>query len=277
MTIVYTPSRAATLAAADESNNPFVTGAPFTGTYSTVAATETESADNAFSGTTFDPWVATITATTAQLRIDFGSAVEPTFAAIAAHNLGTLGGAVRVRHSDDASTYTTAGAGIVSPTDNQAIGFRLDDGAHRYWQFFFSGLSASDVLSVGVAWIGEEIILPQRFYQGYTPPLTPTQVDLRTNVSQGAQLLGSAYAERGSTFTASVQHVEDSFIRGADWLAFQQRWNRGLSSFWAWRPTKYGDLFYAWRSQGSNVIAPTNSGPKDRMGLTISGRVYHDD
>lgn len=274
MTIVVTPSRAGTLAANDQTNNPFVTGAPLSGTYTTAGATETEAASNAATGTTFDPWVATITGTTAIVRIDFGSAVEPSFVGLDVHNLGDLGGNVQVRYSDDNVTYTAVGAGTVSPADNQAIGWRIDDGSHRYWDMRFTGLTASDVLSAGVIYFGSEIILPHRLYQGYTPPLTPTSVDLGTNVSEGAHLLGSAFTERGSTFSADLSLMDDDFVRGDDWLAFQRRWNRGYSAFWAWRPGKYGDLFWAWRSGG--VIAPSNTGPLAYMGATLTGRVYHE-
>jgi len=274
MTIITSPGRAATLAASDLSNNPFVTGAPLSGSYSTDGATETEAAANAATGTTFDPWVATLTGTSAAWEVDLGSALSPSFVGIAAHNIGALGGSVRVRHSDDGTTWTVADADAATPTDNQAIGWRLQEGAHRYWQVQAYDMTIADVLSIGVIWLGSEIIIPMRIYQGFASPLTPNQVDLNTNVSQGAHLLGSAYTERGSTFSASFSNIEPDFIRGDDWPAFQRRWNRGEGSFWAWRPAKYGDLFWAWGA--GNTIAPSNTGPADLMGFGLSGRVYHE-
>lgn len=275
MTILYANNRESTLAAAGWLNNPLVTGAAFTESAITMGgATETQAPENAYTGTTFDPWVATITATTVVWRIDFGSAVTPTFVAMAAHNLGDLGGDVGVRYSDDDVTYTQISVADHSPTNNDAIGWRFNDGAHRYWDLQFTNLTASDVLSVGLIWFGAEIIIPQRIYQGYTPPITPTQVDLNTNVSEGAQLLGSAYIERGSMFETNLTHIPPTFVRGDTWTAFQRRWNRGNGAFWAWRPRKYGDLFYAWRTGGP--IVPTNSGPKDYMSIGVAGRVYHE-
>lgn len=274
MTIAITPSRASALSLADQTNSPFFTGAPLAGTASTAGATEVLPASNALTGTTFDPWTAEATVTTARWKIDFGSAVEPTLAALAAHNLADLDATVYVRHSDDDVSYTITGAGGITPADNQAIAWRLDDGSHRYWDVIMSGLTVSDVVSIGVIWFGSEIIMPSNIYQGYTPSLTPTQVDMRTNVSEGAQLVGSAFAERGSTFSTEFRNIPATFVRAATWLDFQTRWNRGYGSFWAWRPTKYGDLFYGWRSGGP--ITPTNSGPKDYMSLSISGRLYHE-
>jgi len=274
MSIAVTPSRASALATADQENNPFFTGAAFSGTASTAGATEVLPASNAQSGTTFDPWTATITGTSARWKIDFGSGAEPTLVALAAHNVADLGGTAYVRHSDDDVSYTITGAGGLTPSINEALAWRLNDGSHRYWDIVVTGLTASDLISVGVIWFGAEIIMPQRIYQGYTPPIAPTQVDLRTNVSEGAQLLGSSFAERGSTFSTEFNNITPTFLRGATWQAFQNRWNQGHGSFWAWRPTKYGDLFYAWRSGGP--ITPTNSGPKDYMSLSISGRLYHE-
>lgn len=274
MTIVTGATRTAALATAGQANNPFVTGAPLPGTYTTPLGVEGQPASNAYSGTTFDPWTVTAGSASVRWRVDFGSAQTPTFAAIAAHNLADLGASVRVRYSDDDVTYTNSESGIVTPTDNQSIGWRFSDGAHRYWDVLISGLTVSDIVSIGVIWFGSEIILPQRFYQGYRPPITPTTVDLRTNVSEGAHMVGSAYIERGSTFGTDVTLLTPAFVRGATWTAFQRRWNTGHGAFWAWRPTKYGDLYYAWRA--GDAIAPVNSGPKDYMSLSISGRAYHE-
>ena len=273
MTIITTSARATALSTAGETNNPFFTGAPLTGTYSTDTGTEVLAASNAYSGTTFDPWTATPATALAAWKVDFGSAQAPKFVAMAAHNASDVSAQIRVQSSTDDATWTTVTGTITTPTDNQAIGWRLSGGTSaRYWRIRFDSLT--DDISVGVFWLGDEIILPQRIYQGYTPPITPTQVDLNTNVSEGANLLGSAYTERGSTFQASFSHISPSFLRGATWKAFQNRWNRGSGAFWGWRPTKYGDLFYAWRSGG--IIQPTNEGPKDLMGFTVQGRAYDD-
>lgn len=274
MTIITTSARATALAAAGETNNPFLTGAPLTGTYTTGVGTEVQTADNAYSGYTFDQWTATPSVSdVATWQVDFGSAQSPSFIAIAAHNASTVGAQLLIQSSTDGSTWTTVTGTTTTPTDNQAIGWRLaGTTSARYWRIRCELLT--DDISIGVIWIGDEVIIPQRIYQGYTPPITPTQVDLNTNVSEGGQYLGAAYTERGSTWQADLSHIEPTFLRGATWKALQTRWNRGNPAFWGWRPTKYGDLFYSWRSQGMSVIQPTNSGPKDLMGFTVQGRAY---
>lgn len=276
MTIVTSSARASALSSSGESNNPFITGAPLTGTYTTDTGTEVEAAANAYSGFTFDPWVATPTGSDiASWRVEFASGQEPTFAGIAAHNLSDISATVRIQYSADGSTgWTDSGAGPVTPSDNQAIGFRFSGNSAPFWRVRVA--NASDDVSIGVIWIGSEIIIPQRIYQGYTPPITPTMVDLNTNVSEGANTLGAAFVERGSMWSASLTHIEPTFLRGATWSAFQRRWNSGHGAFWAWRPTKYGDLFWSWRPQGASPIIPSNSGPKDYMSFEVSARAYDD-
>lgn len=274
MTIITTTARAAELTASEETNNPFFTAAPFTGTYTTGGGTEVQPAANAFDEYTYTFWSATPNEfDRATLEIDLGSAQPANFVGIAAHNLGDVGAEYRIQYSDDGSSWTAATAPEgYDATDNSEIGLRFSAGSRRYWRLRLDNLTGTP--SVGLFYLSTDIVLPRRIYQGYTPALTPNQVDLNTNVSEGGNFLGAAYTERGSTFQASFSNVSPTFLRGADWLAFQQRWNRGNPAFWAWRPTKYGDLFYAWRSQGMAPITPTNTGPGELMGFTVQGRMY---
>jgi hypothetical protein len=143
----------------------------------------------------------------------------------------------------------------------------------RYWR-----LSATDVdagqPAIGVLFLGQELIIPQRIYQGYAPPITPNVVDLQSNVSEGGHLLGSRVVSRGNTATAEISHLTPAFVRSDDWKNFQAHFNNGNGFFWGWRPTAYDELYYAWR-QGA-VIAPQNSGPQAYMSASISMRFYDD-
>jgi hypothetical protein len=146
--------------------------------------------------------------------------------------------------------------------------------AARYWRFRFTSLTAGDLLSVGVAFMGSEIVIPRRFYQGFSPVLTPTEVELQSNVSVGANLMGSSIVDRGSTVSASFANIPATFIRGTDWLAFQRAFGEGKGFFFGWRPSKYpADVHYCWR-EGA-VIRPTNSGPRDLMSFEFAARAYN--
>jgi len=268
MTITTTISRASALVSAGTVNNPFVTGAIDTGTASTTVGTQVLAAANAVSGSTYDPWVVTPATGAATWQYVFDAAQVVSFIGIAAHNVTS---AVTVAYSTNSGGAWTD-VGTITPTDDTAMGFRFDPVSADYWRVSIAGASGDQ--SIGVIWIGSEIIIPQRIYQGYTPILTPTIVDLNTNVTEGAQLVSTAYIERGSNIAAQFDHIPDAFIRSATWLAFQRRWNRGEGAFWAWRPGKYGDLHYVWRGAGS-IVQPTNSGPRALMSFGMQGRAYH--
>lgn len=279
MTILISASRAAALVVDGGENNPFVTGANLAETESPTLTTPTGTVqtdgdeENATSGTTYDFWVAAPATGAVTWQAAFSADVSPTFAGIAAHNLADISGSVRVEYSTDGVSWTDCGCGSETPADNQAIGFRFAPVAADFWRVRITG--ASDNVAIGVIWIGTEIIIPRRLYQGYVPPLTPTNVDRISNVSEGGHAMGTAVVKRGSSAQASITYVSPTFLRGSTWKAFQTLANDGGRFFWAWRPQKYGDLFYSWLTSGS-VIQPENSGPRDLMSINLGMRFYDD-
>lgn len=272
MTVLIGPNKAAELATNGTSNNPIVLWESLSGTLSTTAGTEVESAALSATGTTYDAWVVTPSGGgNAFLQMVFASAQTLNAVAIAAHNLGTVGGSVKVQYSTDSgASWVDTEAGSKFAFDNQAILFYFDEVSADYWRIRIS--TVTENVEVAVAYWGTVMTIPRRFYQGYTPPITPTNVMLQSNVSQGGNLLGAAVTRKGSSASATVQNVEPTFIRGNDFKGFMNHFNNGNGSFWAWRPTKYGDLFYCWRD--GNTIAPTNSGPRDLMSFEMNMRFY---
>jgi len=278
MTIAISTARDSALTGAGEENNPFfawenlAVGETLGGT-STVSG---GAASNAVNGNTRSYWLPDVTGTTARFRVTFATARTLSCVGIAAHNIADYAGNVSVQRSTDGgSVWSDAGAGTVSPDDNAAIVFRMvDTGADAAdWRINIGGLTIGDDIAIGVAFFGDEIIMPQRFYQGYAPVITPTEVDLQSNVSVGANLLGTSVVKRGSRLSASFSHVSPTFIRGADWLAFQAAFNDGNPAFFAWRPEKYpDDVHYIWRD--GEVIRPNNSGPRDLMDVSVDARAY---
>ena len=276
MTIVTAAARVTDLG--DETNNPFVAHNNL-GASATLGGTSVLTGGdraNAVTGSTYDKWRPDVTGANAYLTFDFGSAITISFAAIAAHNLFDFAGNVRVQNSADAVTWADAGAGLVTPANNTPIGWRMvkTGNAFRYWRFAFGGLTAGDLLSVGVAFMGGDLVIPRRLYQGFAPILTPTEVQLQSNVSVGNELLGSSVVGRGSTLMADISNVGPSFIRSANWLAFQRHFNDGGGAFFAWRPAKYPeDIHYIWRN--GPVIRPENTGPRDLMNIHIEAQAHN--
>lgn len=162
------------------------------------------------------------------------------------------------------------------PEDNSPIAFRFNATSLSVTsvRFLFIGVSSAETLAIGSAFIGQELIVPQGFYQGFSPVITPTEVQLQSNVSVGNELLGSSVIGRGSTLQASFTHLTPAFIRGADWKAFQRHFNDGGGFYFGWRPSDYPqDIHYCWRNGAP--IRPTNSGPKDYMGADFAAQVHN--
>lgn len=276
MTILIGTTKAIEIANIDEENNPLVfweNVAASTGTLSTDIGTEVEAASLSATGTTYDPWVCTTSGSgNAALKLVLSSSQSFNCVALVAHNAGTLGASVRVQYSTNSgSSWTNAETGTHNPTDDQAILFYFDDVDTDYWRIVINGPGSTDV-EVGVVFWGNVMTLPQRIYQGYTPPIRPTNVMLQSNVSEGGNLLGAAVTKQSSSTSAELTHISPTFIRGTDFTGFMDHFNEGRGFFWAWRPTKYGDVFYAWRS--GNTLVPTNSGPREFMSFGMGMRFY---
>lgn len=275
--ILVSAARSAALTVGDQQNNPIVSGLndayELSPTIITSIGTELQDAESAVSGNTYDPWIATPSAGVVAWRADFGAPVSLSFAAIAAHNLSDVGARLELQHSPDGIGWTDCGCGEAAPQDNSSIAFRFAPVSARYWRLRMSNVSGD--VYVSVIWLGTEIVIPQRLYASYTPPLTPTNVERVVNASEGGEAMAVSVVRRGSSASAQLSHLKPSFLRSEDWKAFQSYANDGGRFFWAWRPQKYGDVHYAWLA-GSAVIAPTNTGPRDLMSFELRMTMYDD-
>jgi hypothetical protein len=275
MTITISAARTAALGT--QTNNPFALwdnkaiGATIT---LGLAMQPDGPAANALTPTTYDYWKPILTSTTATYRI---TVTSQTFGCvgIASHNIGTLGGTVQVQRSTDSgATWLDGGAGIVTPTDDSPIVFRMvTTGANAAdWRIVVAGLTAAAPLAIGVMMFGTELVFPVRFYAGFAPILSATEVDLQSNVSMGNHLLGSSVVSRGSTLDASFTYVDPAFVRG-DMLPFQKHFNNGGGFFFGWRPATYAsDVHYCWRN--GDTLRPANDGGRDFMSFTLAMRSH---
>lgn len=274
--ILTSPAKAIRLSNRGEENNPFVAwnnqGAVATLGGTTVLTGGDRA--NAVTGSTYDKWRPVSGVTTRQINFDFGVPRSINFGAIVAHNLGTIGGTVAFQYSTNGTTWTDAGTGEISPEDNSVIMFRADDLEFQWWRFWFTNMPTNALLSVGVAFVGADLVIPRRFYQGFSPVITPTEVELQSNVSVGNELLGSSVIGRGSSLQANLTNIDPAFFRGARWKQFQTHFNEGGGFFFGWRPLKYPeDGYYCWRNSGA--IRASNSGPRDLMAIEMAAQVYN--
>lgn len=294
MTIAISSSRSADLVAAGYQNNPIiawdnrVTGA----TLATATGTEVSSASYAATQTTYDAWIATPSSGAAVLHIDLGGDYRADMAGVASHNLADVSATVAVEYSTDNASWSDCGAGSVTPEDNQAIAWRFDGTVARYWRVSVSG--ATDDVELSVAFVGNSVIVPRRNYQGIASPVSPNIVKRTSNVSEGGHRLGVSAVRSGSKMSVSMTLLPAWFARNdaseqvwddaATWddaelwfdddaglKQFYTYANNGGAFFFAWRPAKYGDL---WWAQVNNTLQPVNSGPKAMMSLDMELALY---
>ena len=277
MTIAIASTRTAELTG--QTDNPFVAwdnqGAGAGVTYGGAGTLAGGPASNAFQGMTTEYWLPNVTATTAGLWVVFPTARTINFVAMAAHNLATLGGTVQVQRSTNGgANWSDAGAGTITPTDNGVVAFRMRSSGQdaTHWRLWFTGLTAGAPLYVAYAFFGNELTMPTRFYDGFSPIITATEVQLQSNVTVGGNFVAQSVVAQGSTVKADFQHLSPSFVRGA-WAPFQVAFNRGAPFFFAWRPATFAsDVHLCWRD--GETIRPVNAGGLDFMSLSISARVY---
>jgi hypothetical protein len=279
MTIAVAAARAAALSAAKESDNPFVAfdNQAATAVLGGTATLPDGAALNAVLGTTYDFWRPDVTATTAQFRVTLPVARSLSCVAVCGHNLHDLGASIAVQRSINAGVnWSDGGAGTLTPTDGRPAIFRMvtsgNDAAD--WRLNITGLTAADPLRIAVAFFGDDLVMPVRFHDRFAPVLSPTEVQLQSNVSVGGNLLGSVVVTEGSMLQASFRHLPPAFVRGA-FLPFIPHFNRGRGFFFGWRPATWpADVHYCWRDGG--VIAPANDGGLDFMTAGFKARVFED-
>jgi hypothetical protein len=268
---------ARTTALGTTTDNPFIAwdNLAATATLGGAATLTDGAASNAVDGNTYDYWLPNVTGATCSFRVTFGAARTISFVGIAAHNLATLGLSAQVQRSTDGgATWLAAGAGSAAPTDDSPVGWRMvTTGADAAdWRILISGTSAGMAVQIGVVFFGDDLVFPQRFYQGFSPVISPTEVQLQSNVSAGGNLLGSSVVRRGSTLQAPFRNIDPTFVRSS-MAGLIPHFNEGGGVFFAWRPATYSeDLHYAWRE--GDVIRPANSDVLNLMTFNLAMRVH---
>lgn len=275
MTIVIGATRAAELATADQTNNPFFLWDNLITTYTAPSGTEAGGPIANLSSPATAKYVYPTTSGGGVYQIRFQCSGAISAVGLASHNLGTLQATVRIEYSDDGgSTWTDAGAGVVNATDDQAIIWRFDEQTHADWRISMYSLGVAGQPALAVLYAGAEMIMPLRMFQGYASPLRPNNVRVQSNVSEGGHFMGVAVTKAGSSIDIPFDLVKNTFVRSATFLGFITHYNETRPFFWAWRPTAYSDAFLCWRA--GDTLQPVNTGPTDRTSFSLQVRAYDD-
>lgn len=270
-------TRRAQLHAIGLGNNPFLAWDNLVPTSSIFAGTTAPDGDalNVTTGTTYDRWRPAVEGSPGSKIITFTlpDQRDVTMLGLSAMNLAQWPNiTVRWEYSlTDVSAWVQAAADA-QPSRLTDV-WRVPMIRARRWRLTILGIPANMSPAIGVIFIGREIIMPQRFFQGYAPIIVSTDVELQSNVSEGGNLLGSAVARKASDASYSFDHIKPDFIRSAEFKGMMQHFNYGKGIFAAWRPERFPeDVSYGWRM--GSVIRPSNTGPKDYMGFSMAMRAF---
>jgi len=266
MTVAISAARVSALASSSETNHPIILwdntlqGSGVTLSTNGGAAASDGAPVNATLGSTYSYWKATpsAAATAVSFVCQYGVNRLLHGCGIAAHNLHTIGATVTYAYSPDGTTWTTIAT--VTPTDASPILLYGVAVLNPYYRIRISGITDTTQVRIGVISFGQPMLLEHRYYKTVQWPLTPNDVELQSNVSEGGNLLGSSVVRRGGGMSFAVDRITPVYARGATWLGFERHYNAGKGFFFAWRPATYGDCAYAWRAPGTAAMSTVNSG-----------------
>ncbi|TWI34916.1 hypothetical protein [Paracoccus sulfuroxidans] len=223
---------------------------------------------NLRTSSTYDRYRQSADAASSVIVATFDAPREVGIMAISGHGLAGLCASVQFSHHDGAAWVNADPITDLTPA---AIGRRIAPVVTDRVRLILNGVKAG--ASVGVWFAGPELVSPQDFHGEFAPRITPQNVELQSNVSEGGNLLGSATIRQGSSSSFSLQHLRPEFVRGDGFRFLVRHHNAGRGYFFGWRPGRYPeDLQYVWR-QGDPVV-PTFMGLRDYMQASFNLRVF---
>lgn len=181
-------------------------------------------------GETWSVWRAGSTSST--LTISFGFQAT-SYAALAAHNLGSIGATV---------TCLVGGVtvGSISPSDDSAIVFLFSALSASSVQFVISG----GVAEVAVAQAGEALEMPRLSVYTGLPISESKQVRYRHQQSITGDVLGRAVEGADLRFDLTVQNLPETFraaVGDVTWRGFLNHVDNTGPFFIAAKPSSYPD------------------------------------
>lgn len=135
------------------------------------------------------------------------------------HNLGDIGGTVKLQHSDDGVIFTDIAGSEMTPADNKAIFFVFDTEAHPVWRLLFTGIDSMETLIVGQLFIGPTLQVFGGPETGFTPPNLAFNDDFVNSRADGGDFLGRSLIRKGNKTGFNVSAVAADWVRD-NWEPF---------------------------------------------------------
>ena len=220
---------------------------------------------------TYEYWSPTTLPATWTLQpMGVGQEVTADYCCIAAHTLGTAA-------SNLTLTIEYLNPPLVSPSVWNPIisNASISDDSPIFAIFrpvtaigFRITINGTTAPRIGVVRFGQALQMPQPLYAGHTPLILSRQTTMRSNKSTTGEFLGRTRLRNARSTEIGWTHLRADWVREY-WLPFQFAMEQD-PFFLAWRPITFpNDVGYCYVDGGS-LPAPTNSGPRDFMNVSMN-------
>jgi hypothetical protein len=135
------------------------------------------------------------------------------------HNLGDIGGSVKLQYSDDGVSFTDIAGSEQIPANNKAIFFVFPEVSHPIWRLLFSGIDALETLIVSQFFIGPALQVFGGPETGFTPPNLAFNDKFVNSRADGGDFLGRSLIRKGAKTGFNVSAVPADWVR-LNWEPF---------------------------------------------------------
>jgi hypothetical protein len=192
------------------------------------------------------------------VAVAFPGATSANSYALFKHNLGDIGGTVKLQHSDDGVIFTDVAGSEKTPANNKCIFFVFPTEAHPVWRLVFTGIESMETLIVGQLFIGPTLQVFGGPETGWTPPNLAFNDQFINSRADGGDFLGRSLIRKGNKTSFNVSAV------AADWI--RQFWEPFLNVaqlqpfYYAWNTVAFEDeVAYCYTED--NVAKPSYQSP----------------
>lgn len=146
------------------------------------------------------------------ITVSFLSAQSVAGYALFKHNLGDIGGAVKLQYSDDGILFFDVTGSAMSPANNRTIFFVFTEDTHPVWRLVFT-VPAASTLIVGQAFVGPLLQVFGGPETGWTPPNLAFNDDFVNSRADGGDFLGRSLIRKGAKTSFNVSAVPADWVR----------------------------------------------------------------
>lgn len=216
--------------------------------------------ENAFDDTTYTMWKPSLpTDVIYEAQLDAGYEID--YFGLAAHNLGTFNGNVKLDYWDGADWQELVPQTNID--DNEPVMVLFSKKFVSRIKFTFN---ADFNFSLGVVYVGKAFSFERPFFKGHRPLKLNRTTSIEQKITEKGLDVGRYIIKKGATTNIAVNNQSPAFIRNKFLPLMLDARTRGF--FFAWRPDTYpNDIAFCWTREN---IAPKNNGKKEMMNVAFT-------